>query len=98
MDVTSSSADCVSAARDIDRAITSDWPSHRFPLTGPRDPSTRVVIRQSVLNEIHRHGQSRTDVEVCGVWSVTAIKTRTARSCTSKPAFAASTRAINWLR
>lgn len=67
MDVTSSSADRASAARDLDQAITSDWPSHRFPLTGPRKPGTRVVVRQSVLSEIHRHGQSRTDVEVCGV-------------------------------
>lgn len=67
MDVTSSSADRLNAARDLDQAITSDWPNHLFPLSGPRDSATRVVIRQSVLNEIHRHGQSRTDVEVCGV-------------------------------
>lgn len=67
MDVTSSSADCANTARDMDQAASSDWPSHQFPLSGPRVPGTRVVVRQSVLNEIHRHGQSRTDVEVCGV-------------------------------
>lgn len=67
MDVTSSAADRANPARDLAQAITSDWPSHSFPLAGPREPDTRVVIRQSVLNEIHRHGQSRTDVEVCGV-------------------------------
>ncbi len=67
MDVTSSATDRANPARDLAQAITSDWPRHSFPLAGPREPGTRVVIRQSVLNEIHRHGQSRTDVEVCGV-------------------------------
>lgn len=67
MAVTSSAADRANPARDLAQAITSNWPSHSFPLSGQREPGTRVVIRQSVLNEIHRHGQSRTDVEVCGV-------------------------------
>lgn len=67
MDVTSSAADRANPARDLAQAITSDWPRHSFPLAEPREPGIRVVIRQSVLNEIHRHGQSRTDVEVCGV-------------------------------
>jgi len=67
MDVTSSAADCSNVARDLDQAKTACWPSLPFPVSGPREPGTRVVIRQSVLNEIHRHGQSRTDVEVCGV-------------------------------
>jgi proteasome lid subunit RPN8/RPN11 len=67
MGVTSSADDRANAARDLAQAITSDWRSHSFPLPGPRESGTRVVIRQSVLNEIHRHGQSRTDVEVCGV-------------------------------
>lgn len=67
MDVTSSATDRANAARDLAQSVTSDWPSHSFPLAGPREPGTRVVIRQSVLNEIHQHGQSRKDVEVCGV-------------------------------
>ena len=67
MDVTLSGAERANAMRDLDRAITSDWPRHPFPIAGPHVPGTRVVIRQSVLNEIHRHGQTRTDVEVCGV-------------------------------
>lgn len=67
MDVTASAASTANTARDLNHANTTDWPKHLFPLPGPREPGTRVVIRQSVLNEIHQHGLSRTEVEVCGV-------------------------------
>jgi proteasome lid subunit RPN8/RPN11 len=53
---------------DIDLVNADQWRSREFPLTdGRRENSVRVVIKQSVLNDIHRHGQSTTDVEVCGV-------------------------------
>jgi proteasome lid subunit RPN8/RPN11 len=32
-----------------------------------RQTQVQVVIRQSALNQIHRHGKSTTEVEVCGV-------------------------------
>lgn len=54
--------------RDIDRVDAEQWPTREFPIAdGRREKSVRVVIRQSVLNDIHRHGQTRTDVEICGV-------------------------------
>lgn len=53
---------------DIDRADADDWPARKFPVSdGRRENSVRVVIKQSVLNDIHRHGQLTTDVEICGV-------------------------------
>jgi proteasome lid subunit RPN8/RPN11 len=67
MEITASAAEGTSGARDLNRAITSDWPHHLFPLSRSGVAGTLVVIRQSVLNEIHRHGQSQTNVEVCGV-------------------------------
>jgi proteasome lid subunit RPN8/RPN11 len=36
-------------------------------LTGPRVESFQTVLRQSVLNHIHSHGNSAPRVEVCGV-------------------------------
>lgn len=36
-------------------------------LNGRRTPDFQVVIHQSVLDEIHAHGHTRRDAEVCGV-------------------------------
>lgn len=56
------------SAPDIDLVDAGDWPNREFPIDdGRRENSVRVVIKQSVLNDIHRHGQSDTDVEICGV-------------------------------
>ena len=53
---------------DIDLVDAAEWPSRDFPLDdGRRENSVRGVIKQSVLNDIHRHGQETTDVEICGV-------------------------------
>lgn len=53
---------------DIDLVDAADWPRRDFPIDdGRRENSVRVVIKQSVLNDIHRHGQTTTDVEICGV-------------------------------
>ena len=53
---------------DIDRVDASDWPERAFPIDdGRSEHSVRVVIKQSVLNDIHQHGQSTTEVEICGV-------------------------------
>src|SRR3954469_4440300 len=54
--------------QDLNSIRDGEWPDREFPL-GPREKPTRrqVIISQSVLNEIHNHGRSAPDVEVCGV-------------------------------
>ncbi len=52
---------------DIDRCDCKTWPKRPFPVKPGEKQSVQVVIRRSVLNAIHAHGLSRTDVEVCGV-------------------------------
>jgi proteasome lid subunit RPN8/RPN11 len=53
---------------DLDSVGSEDWETREFPINsrGQRN-YVQVIIRRSVLNEIHEHGQSDTDVEVCGV-------------------------------
>ena len=47
---------------------SAEWPFRHWPVSlASRAAGFQVVIRRSVLNEISRHGQSTTDVEVCGV-------------------------------
>lgn len=36
-------------------------------VAGTREPRFQVVFKQSVLNEIHRHGKSVENTEICGV-------------------------------
>ena len=61
--------EAVENPRDAASISCADWPDR--PLTGPtaagRDGRFQVVYRQSALDAIHLHGQTRTDVEVCGV-------------------------------
>ena len=54
--------------QDLNSIREGEWPDREFPL-GPREKPTRrqVIIKQSVLNEIHGHGRSAPDIEVCGV-------------------------------
>ena len=55
-------------SRDLNGLSANGLPERVFPLpTEQRKPHVQVVVRQSVLNEIHRHGRSQTSVEVCGV-------------------------------
>lgn len=54
--------------RDVGAVHVGTWAERRLPdVTGRRDAGFQVVIRQSVLNEIHLHGESFPDIEVCGV-------------------------------
>lgn len=47
---------------------THDLPEHRLPSSVQgREAKFQAIFRRSVLNEIHRHGSIRTDVEICGV-------------------------------
>jgi proteasome lid subunit RPN8/RPN11 len=54
--------------RDIAAVKAEGWPFREFPVkAAARTHGVPVIIKQSILNEIHRHGQERPDVEVCGV-------------------------------
>src|SRR5260370_15645638 len=45
-----------------------DWPQLDWPAAvGGRGAGFQVLVKRSVLNTIHRHGQSQSAVEVCGV-------------------------------
>jgi proteasome lid subunit RPN8/RPN11 len=53
---------------DLDSAATRPWPHREFPIRNPGSGNVvQVVLKRSVLNAIHEHGLSQTDVEVCGV-------------------------------
>jgi proteasome lid subunit RPN8/RPN11 len=54
--------------QDLNSIRGDQWPGREFPL-GPRERPTRrqVIIKQSVLNDIHLHGRGAPEIEVCGV-------------------------------
>jgi proteasome lid subunit RPN8/RPN11 len=56
-------------ARDASQIVVADWPRRDAPpaLAAARVPRYQVLVRQSVLNKIHRHGRSVDGIEVCGV-------------------------------
>ncbi len=54
--------------RDIHDIDFGDWPNREMhDVQGVRESRFQVVMRQSVRDEIHRHGQETPSVEVCGV-------------------------------
>lgn len=55
--------------RDASQVVLTDYERRELPasLAGAREGKFQVVIRQSALNQIHRHGRSSMDIEVCGV-------------------------------
>lgn len=56
------------AERDVSRIDGAQYPHRDLPrITDHRGRGFEVVISQSVLNDMHLHGRSRPDVEVCGV-------------------------------
>jgi proteasome lid subunit RPN8/RPN11 len=58
----------LNAPRDITALRAEDWPLR--PLVGQvigREKAFQVIVRQSVLDSIAKHGKSDTAVEVCGV-------------------------------
>ncbi len=57
-----------SSEPDLSSVDAADWPQREFPSArGDRGEHVPIVIRQSVVNAIRRHGQQHPDVEVCGV-------------------------------
>ena len=69
MDVTPVAPAVPSAERDLQSVDASSWPEREFPsgIAGRTAGVVAVVIRQSILNHIHLHGQQTNDVEICGV-------------------------------
>ena len=54
--------------RDISQILITDWERREMPVSvDGRAKGFQALIRQSVLNQIHRHGKSGEDIEVCGV-------------------------------
>jgi proteasome lid subunit RPN8/RPN11 len=61
-------AHAADAPRDTSQIVVADWTRRDPPASaGARESRYQVVIRQSVLNKIHAHGQSVDEIEVCGV-------------------------------
>ena len=58
----------VPADRDASNVDPSQYPWRDLPrLRGERRDGYQVVMTRSALNDMHRHGRSSPDVEVCGV-------------------------------
>ena len=56
------------AARDVSQIRTGDWEKRKWPKSvGGREGGFQALVRQSALNQIHRHGKSQPEIEVCGV-------------------------------
>jgi proteasome lid subunit RPN8/RPN11 len=54
--------------RDTSLINITDWERREPPAaSGKREDRFQALVRQSVLNAVHRHGQSAADIEVCGV-------------------------------
>jgi len=54
--------------RDAGRIDAAEWPLRTTPpIVGERASGFQVIVKRSVLNEVHRHGKETSDVEICGV-------------------------------
>ena len=69
MDVTEVNPASSPANRDLQCVDASEWPTREFPtgVAGRVPGVVPVVLRQSIVNHIHLHGQQTTEVEICGV-------------------------------
>ncbi len=58
----------INPALDISAINASEFPVRELArITGKRSKHFQVIMCRSVLDEIHAHGQSITDAEICGV-------------------------------
>ena len=55
--------------RDVSQVKAGDWPARKLPRVTdrPRAKGFQAVLARSALNDMHRHGRSEPEVEVCGV-------------------------------
>src|SRR5438067_760778 len=63
---TSTIQDDIAADYDLTAIREEDWPKRRFPVRG-RESWSQVVVKRSVLNDVHQHGRATPEIEVCGV-------------------------------
>jgi proteasome lid subunit RPN8/RPN11 len=64
----SAAAGAAAAARDVSQIRTGDWEKRKWPKSvGGREAGFQVLVRQSALNTLHKHGKSQPEIEVCGV-------------------------------
>src|SRR5260221_12754960 len=57
-----------STGPDAADIVADEWTVRALPhVIGTRTSQYQAVVRRSVLDAIHGHGKSLTDVEVCGV-------------------------------
>ncbi len=53
---------------DISAVVAAEFPHQPIDrLAGTREPKFQTVIKQSVLTEIHAHGKTSPEAEICGV-------------------------------
>jgi proteasome lid subunit RPN8/RPN11 len=58
----------VPADRDVSQVDAAQYPARELPrIRDERGRGFQVVMTRSALNDMHRHGRSEIDVEVCGV-------------------------------
>ena len=61
-------AQATSSKPDIEEILSREWPARDLQnFTGRRESHFQVVFMQSVLDQMHLHGQSSSEIEVCGV-------------------------------
>lgn len=53
--------------RDLEHVQADDGATLDYPGPSPRPANPCVVVRQSVLNEVHCHGMATTEIEICGI-------------------------------
>ena len=53
---------------DVASVVASEFPERAIErLVGARQPRFQAIIKQSVLDDIHAHGKSSPEAEICGV-------------------------------
>ena len=53
---------------DVSAVAAADYPERSIErLAGAREPRFQTIIKQSVLTDIHAHGKSSPEAEICGV-------------------------------
>jgi proteasome lid subunit RPN8/RPN11 len=61
-------SDTLANAVDASNVALQEWPQMAPPrVNGRREGGFQTVIKRTVLDQIHDHGRSNTEVEICGV-------------------------------
>ena len=61
-------SDTATSTIDASSVATGDWPQMAAPkVKGRRECGFQAIIKRAVLDQVHDHGRSNTQVEICGV-------------------------------